>query len=116
MTKPRLTTLKPQMSILTTRLTTVLKSPSAEGRASRHLRGYGTAWDRLRLRILKRDNGLCQVCLKAGQLTQAQHVDHITPKAEGGTDDEGNLQSICEPCHNEKTKAENVARMNGGRG
>jgi 5-methylcytosine-specific restriction protein A len=34
-------------------------------------------------------------------------VDHIKPKANGGTDDETNLQSICEACHKEKTRKEN---------
>jgi 5-methylcytosine-specific restriction endonuclease McrA len=33
-------------------------------------------------------------------------VDHITPKAQGGTDDLSNLQSICDPCHAEKTARE----------
>jgi 5-methylcytosine-specific restriction endonuclease McrA len=33
-------------------------------------------------------------------------VDHITPKAEGGTDDHDNLQSICTECHDAKTQAE----------
>lgn len=116
MPKPRLTTLKPRLRALPAKLQSISRSPNSDGRASRHVRGYGTAWDKLRIRILKRDNGLCLVCRDAGRLTLAQHVDHITPKAEGGTDDESNLQSICEPCHNEKTKAENVERMNGMRG
>lgn len=33
-------------------------------------------------------------------------VDHIKPKAERGSDDEANLQSICKPCHDAKTQAE----------
>ena len=33
-------------------------------------------------------------------------MDHITPKAKGGSDDEGNLQSLCKPCHEAKTTAE----------
>lgn len=116
MTKPRLSTLRSQLSILPTRLQTVSRSPNADGRASRHVRGYGTAWDKLRLRILKRDNGICQICLASGRTTLAKHVDHRTPKADGGTDAEENLQSLCVACHDEKTRAENVARMNGGRG
>ena len=39
-------------------------------------------------------------------------VDHIIPKAEGGTDDESNLQSLCKPCHAAKTDRE----KNRGRG
>lgn len=31
---------------------------------SRHQRGYGSKWDAIRARILKRDNHLCQNCLR----------------------------------------------------
>ncbi len=30
---------------------------------SRHQRGYGSKWDVIRGRVLKRDKGLCQSCL-----------------------------------------------------
>lgn len=46
-------------------------------------------------------------------LTVANHVDHITPKADGGSDDDCNLQSLCAPCHEAKTKAEKQARLKG---
>lgn len=69
-------------------------------RASRHARGYGSAWDKLRLEILKRDI-LCQICLGRSpqRITPATEVDHITPKAKGGTDDPANLRAVCHPCH-----------------
>ena len=73
---------------------------------SRHKRGYGVLWERLRARILKRDSYLCQPCKRKGRVTQATQVDHIKPKAKGGTDDEGNCQSICADCHLEKTATE----------
>lgn len=75
----------------------------AWSRTSRHLRGYGYAWEKLRLRILARDKHLCQACKRKGRVTAANHVDHVKPKAQGGTDDEGNLQSLCAPCHDAKT-------------
>lgn len=75
-------------------------------RGSRHERGYGTKWDRLRASILARDCGLCQACQRAGFVTAATHVDHITPKAQGGTDDPGNLEALCAPCHRRKTAGE----------
>ena len=75
-------------------------------RKSRHERGYGTEWDKTRKRILSRDKGLCQVCLAKGLYTPAKEVDHILPKAEGGSDDDANLQAICRPCHQVKTAAE----------
>lgn len=73
-----------------------------DGRPSRHARGYGNAWDKLRLRILSRDEYLCQPCYREGRITAATSVDHIKPKAKGGTDDPTNLQSICTACRAEK--------------
>jgi hypothetical protein len=78
-------------------------------RGSRHERGYGSFWDRVRARILKRDSGLCQVCKRLGLITQGNEVDHILPKHLGGTDDDTNLQTICKPCHRAKTQAEATA-------
>jgi 5-methylcytosine-specific restriction protein A len=73
---------------------------------SRHERGYGSAWVRLRAIILDRDLHLCQPCRRLGRVTPATQVDHIKPKANGGTDDSDNLQAICEPCHDAKTEAD----------
>ncbi|HAN3784238.1 TPA: baseplate J/gp47 family protein [Escherichia coli] len=50
---------------------------------SRHQRGYGSKWDVIRVRVLKRDKGLCQLCLRAGVVREAKTVDHIIPKAHG---------------------------------
>jgi len=73
---------------------------------SRHERGYGNDWLRLRKIAMERDLWLCQPCLDAGIATPAREVDHITPKAKGGTDDPDNLQAICIPCHAAKTARE----------
>jgi len=75
-------------------------------RGTRQSRGYGRQWDQTRKRILARDCGLCQPCQHAGRLTTATEVDHVVPKAEGGGEGDGNLQSICRPCHKAKTAAE----------
>ena len=77
---------------------------------SRHKRGYGTAWDKLRLYVLRRDNGLCQCSLCMGGkllITPATEVNHIVPKAaaqrkgwtEQQIDDPSNLQSVAHECH-----------------
>jgi 5-methylcytosine-specific restriction protein A len=84
-------------------------------RGNRHQRGYGAAWERLRIEILERDAGLCQPCLKVGVITtdtagHRNQVDHIVPKTRGGTDDPSNLQTICPTCHKAKTARES----NGG--
>lgn len=71
----------------------------AWSRESRHKRGYGYRWVKLRETILKRDLYLCQPCKEAGRVTPATEVHHITAKAHGGTDEPSNLVSICEPCH-----------------
>lgn len=80
---------------------------NAPHRGSRHERGYGTAWDKLRERILRRDAGLCQPCKRRGHITPGcRTVDHRVPKARGGSDDESNCEAICLSCHKAKTQAE----------
>lgn len=74
-------------------------------------RGYGSAWRKVRAVALERDNYLCQGCLREGRYTHATDVDHITPKACGGTDDLGNLQSLCQACHKTKTAQEGGAKV-----
>jgi 5-methylcytosine-specific restriction protein A len=44
-------------------------------------------------------------------VTPAHAVDHITPKAKGGTDDLHNLQAICRACHLDKTLRDNGRRV-----
>ena len=78
-------------------------------RGSRQSRGYGSQWDRQRLLILERDGGLCQPCARAGRVQGGRTVDHILNKAQGGTDDPANLQTICDPCHASKTHRESLA-------
>ena len=75
---------------------------------SRHARGYGHQWDKLRKVILTRDKHLCQECRRKGRVKVGNHVDHITPKAKGGTDDPGNLECVCVEHHSEKTARESA--------
>ncbi len=75
---------------------------------NRHERGYGSQWDTIRPRILKRDKHLCQDCLHHGRAVTATTVDHIIPKAHGGTDRDSNLQSLCWSCHRRKTATERM--------
>lgn len=84
-------------------------------RGSRHERGYGAAWDRLRVQVLRRDAGICQHCLReSGAVHQGTEVDHRVPKAQGGTDDLDNLQTICKAAHRAKTQAETRGTPGGG--
>ncbi|QOK96571.1 HNH endonuclease [Ralstonia pseudosolanacearum] len=77
-------------------------------RGSRHARGYGADWERTRARILGRSGGLCECdeCARLGRVRLATEVDHIVPKARGGTDDDDNLQAINVECHRAKTVRE----------
>lgn len=79
----------------------------AWAKTSRQSRGYGATWDRTRKRIMARDFGICQVC----KMAIAVAVDHRTPKARGGTDDDSNLQAICEACHTAKTAADSGRKL-----
>ena len=99
----KIATLKPRVQMLGA---SQRQGWADERRGSRHERGYGTAWDKLRRRILERDCSLCQPCRQAGRVTPARAVDHIVPKSQGGSDDEHNLQAICTPCHQAKTQRE----------
>ena len=72
-------------------------------RGNRHQRGYGNEWDKIRQYVLQMNLGMCSGCLDNGQYTKATQIDHIIPKAKGGSDDIDNLQPLCEPCHKLKT-------------
>lgn len=75
----------------------------------------GRPWQKRRQRIFERDDYLCQIHLKQGlyvpvELHGPNHgvCDHIVPLAEGGSDDDENLQTICQACDKVKTQAESM--------
>lgn len=61
--------------------------------------------------IIAAHGGVCHYC----GMSDAAHVDHIIPRADGGTDDLGNLIAACLPCnmlknrHRLPAKAERLA-------
>ena len=63
-------------------------------------------WHKIRARILSLEP-LCRRCRAKGRATAATEVDHIIPRAQGGSCWDDNLQSLCEPCHTAKTATEN---------
>ena len=94
--RPSLPTLKPRIATLPDRLK---GSGSVEAKASTYGQGRGgRPWRRLRARILLRDQYTCQLCFRVF-LEHHLDVDHIIPKADGGTDDPANLRTLCRPCH-----------------
>jgi 5-methylcytosine-specific restriction protein A len=68
-------------------------------------RGYGSHWQKLRALVLSNEPW-CRPCRALDRYTKATQVDHVRPKSVGGTDDQNNLQPICEPCHRVKTAKE----------
>jgi 5-methylcytosine-specific restriction endonuclease McrA len=62
---------------------------------------YKTArWRRLR-KFQLMQHPLCKFCLERGIVTRANVVDHVVPHKGDWTDFiTGELQSLCEPCHN----------------
>jgi 5-methylcytosine-specific restriction enzyme A len=72
---------------------------------------YGSAsWKQLREQALKLYGRQCSRCLS----TVGLHVDHVTPRAEGGADEISNLVVLCHSHHSSKTLADrNRARARG---
>ena len=71
-------------------------------RGSRHERGYGGDWPRVRLAVLA-EEPMCRACGEQ----PATDVDHIVPMAQGGSQwDWANLQPLCHRCHSAKTMRE----------
>ena len=68
-------------------------------------RRLGRAWQKLRARWLQ-DRPLCVHCEAKGRVTKATTLDHIRPRSQGGTEDETNLQGLCDRCHNIKSLAD----------
>ena len=68
----------------------------------------GRRWERLRRRILDRDNWTCQTC---GKSAGRMEVDHVVPlHLDGAAWEASNLQTICGGpggCHVAKTAGEN---------
>ena len=67
-------------------------------RGYNHRERYGGAWKKIRDRYIKA-YPLCEKCLAEKKATMATLVHHKIPLANGGTNDESNLMSLCVSCH-----------------
>lgn len=101
----RLTNLKPRVATLNQQRVQTIRhlNPTATPRQR------GRPWQRRREEWL-RDHPLCAACESRGEVAQAEEVDHVIPLEQGGADDESNLQSLCIPCHKDKSAREASAR------
>lgn len=53
-----------------------------------------------RFHVFDRDDYRCRACGRTPDRDGViLHVDHILPRSKGGTDDEGNLQTLCSECN-----------------
>lgn len=66
----------------------------------------GSAWNKLRLEVLIRDNYQCVYCGR-----EATEADHVYPKALGGKDSIDNLVAACKECNGGKG-AKTSVRLN----
>lgn len=89
----------------------------AFGRANTQLKSGrgGSKWRTKRERIFIRDGFLCQIHKEKGQIVSVElhgvnHgvCDHIVATKHGGSDDDENLQTICQACDAEKTQFEST--------
>lgn len=79
-------------------------------RDNSNARGYGSAWQRARLRYLK-EKPFCAYCEKQGRITVATVVDHITPH-KGDKNlfwDPENWQPLCATHHSAAKQREEHA-------
>lgn len=105
----KLTTLRPRVQTLDTRRVPTL-GPSATERPA------GRGWMQTRQRVALAHNFRCAGCGRLW-LSHRDHIDHIVPRWKGGSDDDSNLQPLCdEPCHQAKTAQEAAERARLGSG
>lgn len=59
------------------------------------------AWRKIRAGVLAASGSCCVMCGKRSGL----HVDHVVPRAKGGSDEPENLRVLCHGCHSRVTHA-----------
>ena len=81
----------------------------------------GRVRERVRLQVFARDGYRCRHCGERGVATKVEAaegdrllvLDHIVELAEGGSEEQSNLWTLCAPCHQVKTDSYNSARQRG---
>lgn len=80
-------------------------TPKVDPRPNSRARGYDHSWEKTAAAV-RREEPWCRLHLARNQKVSTAHVDHIVPRARGGTDDRSNLQGLCSSCHSSKTVRE----------
>jgi len=70
------------------------------GQPQRTARRRSAISARTRFIVFKRDLYQCQICRRSGVELE---LDHVRPVSLGGTDEIGNLQTLCVPCNRGKS-------------
>lgn len=78
-----------------------------EAKAGTTQRSRGSAWMKMRQRVLVAADWTCASC---GRVHGSNQVDHVVPLEQGGADGESNLQVLCVECHKRKTADETRRR------
>lgn len=100
-----LPTLKPRLATAKTHKTPVLDRKAGATEMER-----GSAWMAKRDRVAQRFGHRCAACGLV-LLRGKWECDHIVPREQGGSNEEGNLQPLCkDPCHKAKTAREAALR------
>lgn len=80
-----------------------------EHRGNSTQRGYNSAWRKARDAFLRK-HPLCVGCERQDRVVAAEVVDHVIPH-KGDKElfwDRDNWQSLCKPCHDRKTRTEDM--------
>ncbi len=113
----KLQTLRPRVSAVDVSIARPLSTGWTDSRrtGTTTARGYGWKWVKTRRQVLERAGYRCQCreCAELGRVWPAHEVDHVIPKAAGGSDELGNLQAMNRECHRRKTEADAAAMRQG---
>lgn len=117
----KLTALKPVLTRLPSRMAGPPANPADRSRqrdqAAPWRKWYKLArWRSLRLTIFLRDLYTCRMCGRLEGSTSRLVCDHVKPHR--GNEllfwDEGNLQTLCKPCHDSAKQREEQASLHQG--
>jgi len=104
----KLTRLQPRLQAVSTNRVQVIQAQAGVVERKR-----GRAGVKDRIDIKRRDNGLCQECVRIGRPGPGWLVDHIKPLWNGGSDEPENKQLLCQEHHDAKTASEALMRARG---